>query len=201
MKYLLLLLTIATFTFAGENVTKDSLILQVGGFSSFPELLSNTPSHIDTTFHLIADKKSYSSTDPNYLLYSTRKNGRKRLFSEDLYGYTDGKEIYIRTEGPSMFSSVYRKLTVNEHYSYFTEWNTVSGLASGRGMNAPDITTMSYFIVEMKNGGKTALTKTALRKILRKEDIELYQHLLADNDANEKLIDYLKALNKRLSKK
>ncbi len=178
-----------------------SVVPKMGVYKSFPQFLNNLPSDVDSTFHIVADPKSYDPTNPDYFLMYNNSKGKEKKFNDKIWAFSDGKKVYMRTEGTSMFTSTYRELTTMPYYSYFSEWYSISGMASGRGMNDPSVNTTTYNIVEMKSGGKTPLTKPNLRTILRNEDTQLYQHFLADGDSKDKLLEYLKALNKRLSNK
>lgn len=200
MRIILSIVLFFTLITAGEKIHDDGVKPAFGVFRSFPEFINNMPGVTDSTLFLEANSKSYDPTDPDYTLLYIRK-GREKEYREDIWAFSDGEKIYIKTDGTSLFSRSFRKLNLRKHYSYYTEWYSISPMATGGSMNDPSVHKCNYYVVEMENGGSKALTKPLLRELLRSEDQALYRKFLAEEEGDKKMIEYLELLNKRLSQK
>jgi len=186
--------------FANDKIYTEGVVPNFGGFMTFPEFLNNMPSELDSSFVLEVNESSYDPTDPTYVLMYNR-NGRSRTFNENLFAFSDGEKVYIRVNSSSLFSENYRTLTIGQFYSYFSDSYTVSPMATGGNMSDPGMINTVLYIIDMESGRQIPLTRPVLRQLLREKDLELYQYLLAHEDDDKTLLQYIDSLNQRLSEK
>ncbi len=175
----------------------DGVTPNFGGFMTFPEFINNMPSELDSSFTLEVKEGTLDLSDPTYILKYNR-NGRSRSFGENLFSFSDGEKMYIRVTSSSLFTENYKELNVREFFSFYTESHEVSSMVAG-GANG-SVNTVTY-ILDMSNGRSTPLTRPSLRQLLRQKDSELYQYLLANEDDNATLLQYIERLNQRLAEK
>ncbi len=194
---ILILATIAITLFANEKIYTEGVTPNFGGFLTFPEFINNMPSELDSSLTLEVKEGTLDLSDPTYTLMYDR-NGRIKAFGENLFSFSDGEKMYIRVTSSSLFAENYKELNVREFFSFYTESHEVSSMVVG-GANG-SMNTVTY-ILDMSSGRSTPLTRPSLRQLLRQKDSELYQYLLANEDDNATLLQYVESLNRRLAEK
>lgn len=200
MKQILLsVFFLVTTTFA-TKITDEGTDFAAGGYTSFTNFLVNSPNVKDSSFFLKADEKQSLPEDSTYELQFS-KRGKPHTYTDNLWGYSTGNEVFVSISHGAMMTQKFRKLSLREFFSYYSEPFKNHSMALGGKMSDPDMIGMRYFILDMKSGKKATLNKPAMREILRQEDTLLYQQFLADSRSEERIIQYLETLNQRLSEK
>ncbi len=185
---------------ANDKIYTEGVTPNFGGYMTFPEFLNNMPSELDSSLILEVNKTSYDPSDPTFVLMYNR-NGRIKTFNENLFAFSDGEQMFIRVTSSSLFSENYRPLTIRQYFSFYSESHTVSPMATGGSMSAPGTINTVIYIIDMESGRQIPLTRSVLRQLLREKDPELYQYLLAHEDNDKSLLQYIETLNRRLSEK
>ncbi len=194
---IVILVSIALTLFANEKIYTEGVTPNFGGYMTFPEFINNMPSELDSSLALEVNEGTLDISTPTYTLMYDRK-GRLKPFGENLFSFSDGEKMYIRVSSSSLFMENYRELNVRQFFSFYTESHEVSSMVAG-GANST-LNTVTY-ILDMSNGRSTPLTRPSLRQLLRQKDSELYQYLLANEDDNATLLQYVESLNRRLAEK
>lgn len=180
---------------------KDSADLKKGIYNLFEEYNLNAPAltgEFTFTDSVITgykkEKKNYS--EENIVLYDLRIKEFSNKANQYIWGFTDGRNIYVRTSN-DYFSSNYYFLK-GDYLGCYIYYKDVIKNTDGtiKRTNGKLLSTQATIIVEKiinpRNGGVFELNKKNLEKILIEKAPELKKKYDSDPEKGSKLLEYLK---------
>lgn len=167
---------------AGDSLNrKASYIIntnsyKAGIYTSFEEFKYNSPAIVD---HYTSDGKRF---------WTNRNGLKKKIKRKTIWGYSDGKHLYVRWNG-------YPEITVKGRYCYFQE----KGI--GIMMLAPFLIPIPvpYFdrVILNYNTGATYLLNIRLVKKILETDPELLAEFQKEKSKKKILLEYIMRYNAR----
>lgn len=177
-------------------ITDDSVILKKGFYTHFYEFKYNKPSlPFDYTIDSCLVRYGGSKFDGTHKYYAISVKDDQDKFLREVYGFCDGKDIYISL-GKGLISSKisFEKLIFKGRYclnNIIVDKGRIPVPLPGGGMML--VTTshqLATYLIDMNNGESLIFDEKRLKRILQ-TDKELFDRFSAEANSKEKLNEYL----------
>ena len=174
-----------------QNLIVSDSTYKAGIYKNFEEFKNNNPS-IKFDYTVKTKEKGYGflgagGTVSLYRIEIDKKVGQS---IGDVYGFSDGKNIYVNTHNPILHPKTeFFKIDLLGKYCYYQDY-------AYQSTGAQTITLMIERVIDINTGEEIILNKKEVRKILA-NDAALLTAFEMEDGKNKKLKDYIKKFNEK----